>query len=161
MLRLLERTQVLPVGAEDAWAFFSDPRNLARITPPWLDFRVTSPLPERMVEGMLVTYLVRPALGIAVEWVTEITYARAPGFFVDEQRLGPYRFWRHEHHFRERNGATEMVDRVHYDPGYGPLAALIDALMVRGKLRTIFDYRREVIERLFARECPAGGRAGR
>lgn len=45
-LHRLHRIQTIPVPQDVAWAFFSDPLNLAAITPPWLDFRVTGPPPR-------------------------------------------------------------------------------------------------------------------
>ena len=38
--------------------------------------------------------------------------------FSDEQRRGPYRYWRHVHLFREESGGTLVEDGVDYDvPG--------------------------------------------
>ncbi|MDJ0876377.1 MAG: hypothetical protein QNJ02_13990, partial [Desulfobacterales bacterium] len=42
---LLKRRQILPTDLESAWQFFSNPANLRLITPPWLDFRITSRVP--------------------------------------------------------------------------------------------------------------------
>ena len=111
---VLREVQRLPISVPEAWSFFSDPRNLPRITPPSLGLEVTSDLPGKMYPGMIVTYRVRPIPGVPVDWVTEITHVREPSLFVDEQRFGPYRFWHHEHHFREVEGGVEMVDLVLY-----------------------------------------------
>ena len=75
--------------------FFCNPANLPLITPPDLGFRITSPLPELMYAGMIVCYSVTPFGWLPVTWVTEITHATEPHFFVDELRLGSYRFWHH------------------------------------------------------------------
>jgi ligand-binding SRPBCC domain-containing protein len=146
--------QRLAVGLEEAWAFFSDPRNLAVITPPWLDFRILSPLPPRMHPGMIVEYTVRPFGGVPVRWVTEITHVVEPVLFVDEQRFGPYRFWHHQHHFRPCDGGVEMEDVVHYAlPGRLAGRALAGAL-VRRRVAAIFAYRRRVLAERFG-EPPA------
>ncbi|MEX0784035.1 MAG: SRPBCC family protein [Dehalococcoidia bacterium] len=146
----LEATQFLPVTVDEAWRFFSDPRNLALITPPWLDFTLTSAdLPEQMYEGLIIAYTVRPALNIPVKWVAEITHVREGDYFVDEQRSGPYSLFHHEHHFRAVQGGTEMRDIVHYAAPLGPLGDLIVRLQVRGKLDQIFSYRRKVLEQRF------------
>jgi ligand-binding SRPBCC domain-containing protein len=100
----------IPIGLSAAWDFFSDPRNLGRMTPPSLAIEITSEPPPRMHPGMIITYTVRPLLGIPVRWVTEITHVREPNLFVDEQRFGPYRFWHHQHHFREVDGGIEISD---------------------------------------------------
>lgn len=146
-LHLLEREQRLPIPIGEAWAFFSDAANLARITPPDMGFEVTSKLPGRMYAGMIVTYRVRPLAGIPVTWVTEITHVDEPHLFVDEQRFGPYRFWHHQHHFREVEGGTEVSDIVTYalPPGGG----LLRPLLVAPRLAAIFDHRRRVLEATF------------
>jgi ligand-binding SRPBCC domain-containing protein len=148
-LQSLRATQRLPVPIAEAWAFFSDPRNLSRITPPWMRFEVLSPLPERAYAGLLITYRVRPVAGIPATWVTEITHMREPHLFVDEQRFGPYRFWHHQHLFREVPGGVEMEDIVHYALPLGWLGLSVDRLVVAPRLREIFEYRRRVLEEHF------------
>lgn len=141
--------QLLPLSLPEAWEFFSRPENLARITPPDLGFEVTSPLPERMYAGMIVTYRVSPFGRVGVPWVTEITHVREPEFFVDEQRSGPYRFWHHQHHFRAVDGGVEMSDLVHYQLPFGPLGDLFVARTVKRRVTKIFNYRRRMLEQLF------------
>jgi ligand-binding SRPBCC domain-containing protein len=149
-LRRLESCQQLPVSLVEAWDFFSRPEKLACITPPDLGFTVTSPLPERMYAGMIVCYRVSPFGGVRVPWVTEITHVREPEFFVDEQRSGPYRFWHHQHHFRAVAGGVEMTDLVHYQLPFGFVGDLLAGRLVERRVAAIFDYRRRVLEGLFA-----------
>ena len=146
-LHKLETIQTLPCTLNRAWEFFADAGNLARITPPSLGMTITSELPERMYAGMLVTYRLRPLLGVPMTWVTEITHVDEPHRFVDEQRFGPYRFWHHEHHFRAVEGGVEVLDRVHYalPPGGGP----VRKLLVTPRLEAIFSHRRKVLEEIF------------
>jgi ligand-binding SRPBCC domain-containing protein len=145
----LERVQRLPIGVEEAWDFFSDPHNLPRITPPFMRFEITSSVPPRMYTGMIVTYKVRPVLGVPVDWVTEITHVQAPELFVDEQRFGPYRFWHHQHLFREIEGGVETRDIVHYALPLDPAGRLVQRWMVGPQLETIFEFRRTTLERMF------------
>lgn len=147
----LSTVQRLPISPVEAWAFFSDPRNLAEITPPSLGFTVTSELPERMYAGMIITYRVRPLLGIPVTWVTEITQVNQPYHFVDEQRFGPYRFWHHQHHFREVEGGVEARDLVHYALPLGRFTGAVRRWLVGPQLEKIFRYRRAVLEARFGR----------
>lgn len=83
-----------------------------------------------------------------MQWLTEITQVRKPEYFVDEQRIGPYRVWHHEHSFRAVNDETEVTDFVHYVPPLGPLGALINAFVVRRQVGQIFDYREQQLRRL-------------
>lgn len=152
-LHRFARTTVLPVDLDQAWDYFSDPRNLPHLTPPWLRLAPTSPLPEQMHAGLIVTYNVRPALGIPVNWVTEITHVVPGELFVDEQRSGPYRFWHHQHHFRAVPGGVEMLDVVHYALPFGIVGNLAASLVHR-KVAGIFDYRAAVLERTFPTRLP-------
>ena len=149
-IHVLTRTQIVPASVEECWAFFSDPRNLAKITPPELDFTVLTALPERVYPGMMIEYRVRPLFGIPVRWVTEITHVEAEKFFVDEQRIGPYRIWHHEHHFKPLgDGITEVNDKVTYVLPFGPLGDLAHPFLVRPQLEKIFAFREQALRKIF------------
>ena len=148
-LHRFEAAQVLPVGRAEAWSFFSNPRNLAVITPPDMGFEITEEIPEHVHPGLIVVYRVRPLLGIAVTWVTEITAVVEEELFVDDQRIGPYRFWHHQHHFREVAGGTEVRDIVHYALPFGPLGGFLNERVIAPRVQAIFDFRRGVIDQRF------------
>lgn len=150
-IHFLERVQRLPIGIAEAWEFFSDPYNLPRITPPFMGFEVTSPAPPRMYAGTIIVYRVRPLLGVPLTWVTEITHVDEPVLFVDEQRFGPYRFWHHQHHFREVDGGIEMRDLIHYALPLDPAGRLVQRWMVGPRLAQIFDFRQRTLEAQFGR----------
>jgi ligand-binding SRPBCC domain-containing protein len=141
--------QALPITIDDAWEFFSNPNKLPKITPPWLNIKVTSELPDKMYEGMIITYKVYPVLGIPSNWVTEITTVREKNFFIDEQRFGPYKFWHHQHRFKETKGGVEMEDIVNYALPFDPLSRPLNSFLVRKKVNEIFDYRKEALNKLF------------
>ncbi len=145
----LTARQVVPVSLDEAWAFFSSPRNLPLITPPWLDLRLTSEPPAEMYPGLIITYTVRPLLGIPLPWATEITHVEDRVRFVDDQRIGPYALWHHQHDFREVEGGTEVRDTVHYAVPFGPLGDIVALLAVRPRLHDIFAYRRAVLREHF------------
>jgi ligand-binding SRPBCC domain-containing protein len=114
-----------------------------------MGFEVISPLPDRMHQGLLATYRVRPFLGVPVVWVSEITVVQEPHRFVDEQRRGPYRMWRHEHRFREIAGGVAIEDDVDYELSFGLLGDLVNVVGVRRQLHRIFAYRRATLARMF------------
>lgn len=146
----LKSSQILPISLPTAWNFFSDPKNLSKITPKWLNFEITSNLPERMYAGLIITYKVRPMLNIPQTWVTEITHVYEPNYFVDEQRFGPYKMWHHEHSFTEIPGVgVEMRDLVTYALPFGFLGRIANTLFVRKKVLEIFKYRKEVLLKMF------------
>lgn len=150
LVHCLRREQTLPVDLDAAWSFFSDPLNLPRLTPGWLAFRVTCDPAQPAYAGQILTYTVSPFPGLRLGWVTEITHCRAPSFFVDEQRLGPYRFWHHQHRFTPLpEGGTRMEDLVHYALPLGALGRLLEPWLVRPRLEAIFDFRRRALEAAF------------
>ncbi len=140
----LECEMLAPVAVRDAFEIFQDPYNLARITPAWLNFRITSPGRVEIRRGAEITYRIRWA-GMPLSWKTIITEYEPPFFFVDEQARGPYKLWRHRHTFRPTEGGTIVGDRVEYALPLGWLGRAVHWLVVRRQLRRIFAYRREAL----------------
>lgn len=146
----MQYQQKIPITLEQAWSFFSHPKNLAVMTPDYLNLKFTNQLfREEMYPGQVITYTVRPVLGIPMFWMTEITHVLDKQFFVDEQRFGPYRLWHHQHHFREIPGGVEMTDIIHYKiPGWW-LGDIAHKLFIRKQLREIFTFRERKVVELF------------
>lgn len=146
------RTQKLPVSINEIWDFISSPINLKDITPEHMGFDVTSKNGfDKMYPGMIITYKVSPLFGIKLNWVTEITHVKDFEFFVDEQRIGPYKLWHHQHQIEPIDGGILMTDIVTYQPPFGFLGAIANAMIIKSQLRSIFDYREIVLEKRFGR----------
>jgi ligand-binding SRPBCC domain-containing protein len=150
MLHRLYTTQWLPLSLDEAWDFFSSPRNLARITPPDMRFEILEGADRKTYAGQLIRYRVRPMWNIPMGWTTEITHCVERDYFVDEQRFGPYKLWHHLHRFTEKDGGVWMEDDLHYALYGGPLAPLVNRI-VEPRVRQIFDYRRVKLEELFGK----------
>lgn len=148
-IRIFTRTQYLPISLEAAWEFFSAPGNLPIITPPELGFRILSASPSAIYPGLMLRYSVRPLPGFRTTWVSEITHVRAPEYFVDEQRIGPYSIWHHEHHFHNSPEGVRVEDIIHYALPFGPLGDALAGSLVRRKLEAIFDYRSGILSKRF------------
>jgi len=146
----LKFIQKIPTSLETAWSFFSDAGNLQTITPLNLQFTILSdPNHAGMYPGQIIEYIVRPVLGIPIYWMTEITHVQDRLFFIDEQRVGPYRLWHHQHHFRAMEGGVEMTDLIHYRNPLGFLGNMANRLFVERQLRKIFEFRFRKIEEIF------------
>ena len=103
-----------------------------------------------MYEGMVIQYRVTPFAGFTTDWVTEITQIRHHEHFIDDQRVGPFALWHHQHFFRElADGRTEMRDVLHYQAPLGPLGTLADRLFVHRQVQNIFREREAAVRRLF------------
>lgn len=141
----LDRSLWVPRPLSSVFPFFADAKNLEQLTPDWLRFQILSPLPIEMRVGALIDYRIR-LYKIPMRWRTLISAWEPPYRFVDEQIRGPYSLWWHEHTFVEQDGGTLLEDHVRYR---APLGFIAHPLMVNRQLQRIFDYRTEVIRRLF------------
>ncbi len=148
----LIKTQKLPATISEIWEFIAAPANLKEITPEHMGFVVTSNTgPEKMYEGMIITYKVSPMLGIKLDWMTEITHVKEKEYFVDEQRIGPYAMWHHQHKIEAIEGGVLMTDIVTYQPPMGFLGAIANTLFIKNQLKQIFDYRTIALEKRFGK----------
>ena len=155
-LHTIRERQTLNLSLSGAWAFFSDPGNLSLLTPPLLGLELVTEPPQEMHPGLILEYRIRPLLGIPMRWVTEITHVVPLRLFVDEQRFGPYRFWHHQHLFREAPGGVEIEDLVHYALPLGPLGRGVNALLTARQVRRIFEFRRLSLDRSFGTASSSG-----
>ena len=144
-----EEHMLLKTTLDEAWSFFSDPRNLPKITPPSLGFRFLSNPPPETYAGLIIHYSVSPLLGVPLQWVTEISHCIEREMFVDEQRFGPYRFWHHQHRFSETPDGVVMQDTVHYALYGDPFSRPIHQLVVRPQVEAIFKFRKEALKEFF------------
>jgi ligand-binding SRPBCC domain-containing protein len=134
----LHTKQNLPITIEQAWAFFSDPKNLKTITPDYMGFKTLSGDDRPMFAGQIIQYIVTPVMGIPMKWVTEITHVTDQKYFVDEQRFGPYALWHHKHFLKEIPGGVEMEDIVDYKVPMGIIGQMVHPFLVKPKLKEIF-----------------------
>lgn len=140
---VLERQQRVTAPIKQVWEFLQKPANLDRITPEDLRFRIVSDVPVIMYNGLIVEYRITiPMMGTHT-WITEIKHICEGHSFVDEQRLGPYRFWYHYHEIRKEGTEVLLIDKVMYQPSFGALGRLLHWIYIRRTLERIFAYRRE------------------
>ncbi|MFO7614007.1 MAG: SRPBCC family protein [Bacteroidales bacterium] len=147
----LIKKQFVPASVEQVWDFISSPKNLKEITPEHMGFDIISEnLPEKMYAGMIITYKVRPLFGIPMTWVTEITHVEDKRYFVDEQRVGPYSIWHHQHLIEPHENGVMMTDIVSYKPPLGFLGSIANVLLIRRQLEGIFAYREKAMQMRFS-----------
>lgn len=146
----LTAEQELPISLDEAWAFFSSPKNLAEITPKNMGFNITSDVPAKTYTGQIITYKIALLPGVKASWVTEITHVENLSHFIDEQRFGPYSMWHHEHFFTALpNGNTLMKDKVSYKIPLGVLGHIAHSIFVKKQLLDIFQYRFDTLKQKF------------
>ncbi|MFA9388424.1 MAG: hypothetical protein ACERKD_01365 [Prolixibacteraceae bacterium] len=145
-----KQEQKIKASMDEVWNFISSPANLKEITPDHMGFDITSgELPQKMYAGMMITYKVSPLFGLKMNWVTEITQVKEKDYFIDEQRVGPYKLWHHQHFIEAIKGGVLMKDIVTYSPPFGFLGSIANTIIIRKKLTEIFDYRNQALNRIF------------
>jgi ligand-binding SRPBCC domain-containing protein len=137
---------LLPLPIEQVFDFFSKAENLQAITPPELSFRIKTPLPIVMRQGLLIDYDLKMS-GIPFGWRTRITHWEPPYVFADEQLKGPYAVWFHTHTFADEGGKTRMDDEVLYKLPLWPFGEVAYPF-VKSKVQRIFRYRRAKIREI-------------
>jgi ligand-binding SRPBCC domain-containing protein len=131
----------------ETFAFFENPANLGKITPPWLSFNIVSKNVE-MGKGAQFDYVIK-WLGLPMKWRSLITQYDPPHSFADEQLIGPYKTWHHEHTFAEASNGIIVGDHLQYSLPMGPLGAIAQAVMVKRQLESVFSYRQSELAKIF------------
>lgn len=144
-----ETVQHINASMEECWAFFSSPRNLQKITPTTMGFNITDFDGKNMYAGQIIQYKVSPLLGLKLRWTTEITVVKDNEYFIDEQRFGPYVLWHHKHFFEPTANGVKMTDVVHYALPLGFIGRIMNALVVKNKLKEIFEFRVKAVNEIF------------
>jgi ligand-binding SRPBCC domain-containing protein len=148
MVKIFETEIWLNQKRHDVFKFFSDAKNLERITPPWLHFKILSQSTLNIEKGSLLKYALR-IKGFPAFWTTLIEKWNPDDSFVDRQLRGPYRLWRHTHQFSDYNGGTLMKDFVEYEIPFGRFGEMVAGRMVERDVHEIFRYRAVVIQKMF------------
>ena len=147
----IKKEQILNTDIKNLWDFMSSPKNLSRITPKSMLFKITSNNQnDKIYPGMIISYKVAPLFNIPITWVTEITHVKENKYFVDEQRIGPYKIWHHEHIFKPLDDKKILVtDIITYVPPFGFIGKILNKILIKKKVEDIFDYRERILEDMF------------
>jgi ligand-binding SRPBCC domain-containing protein len=142
--------QFVPSDIETVWDFFSSPDNLSKITPPEMNFEILQITGgERMYPGQLISYKVSPFPWMRVKWTTEIKVVASEQYFIDEQKIGPFALWHHQHFFIQKDDGIEMIDELSYAMPMGILGRMVNRLFVANQVKAIFQYRKLAVQNIF------------
>jgi ligand-binding SRPBCC domain-containing protein len=142
----LYRRQTLGMTRKQAWEFFSSPHFLNDITPDFFHVDITSPVPDEIYAGLMISYQMKAVWGIRMSWLSEISHCQKPLRFIYQQRIGPFEFWSHEVCLNECPDGIVVEDIVFYAMPYGWLGGLLHDLLIGDKLKRIFDTRHDYLE---------------
>ena len=142
--------QFLNADIDTVWDFFSDARNLEKLTPPKMNMKVLSKLDRyQLFQGMEISYFVSPLFSIPVYWKTEIIKVDNKKEFIDIQSKGPFKLWKHTHQFIEKENGVLMIDSIVYELPFGKIGDIVNKPFVLKNLNELFEYRQSVCNNLF------------
>ena len=141
----LHREQQLNCTMDEAWDFFSTPKNLDKLTPESVGFKITHCASDKAHVGQIISYKIKIAPMIWVSWLTEISLVEPRVKFIDNQLHGPYKVWHHTHSFVENDQGVLMTDHVAYVLPFGIIGNIVHALFVKRQLEHIFDERKRLV----------------
>lgn len=148
MLRRIELSSIVKAPRDRVWAFYDDPDNLPKLTPPGIRVTMLSK-PARPRIGDIVTVRIRRGL-VAFTWDAKFTEYDPGRSFVDEQGRGPFAYFRHRHSFDDAPGGTRMTDTIDYTPPFGPFGWIADRIAIARELNGMLAFRhartRELLE---------------
>lgn len=102
-----------------------------------------------MYSGFIIQYQVKLLWLGTQDWITEIKHIVEGRQFVDEQRIGPYKFWYHYHALEETDNGVKMIDQISYQLPFGLLGKAANALFISRQLDSIFSSRKKVMGQQF------------
>ena len=142
-----------PASAVHDW--HARPDAFARLTPPWMTVRVVDG-----AGGIAPADWKRLRVGagpVGVSWT--LVHHAADGFtgFVDEQKEGPFRSWRHEHRFLPGGpGSSILEDRIFYRLPFGTIGQFVADHQLQHRLDDLFRFRHQRTQLDLARHSAAG-----
>ena len=146
----LTQYQYLPYPPEDVFDFFQDEKNLEKLTPDFLGFKVLGKSTDQIKTGTFIDYKLS-VHGIPLKWKTEILEFTVNKRFIDNQVKGPYKKWFHIHEFIPLGDGTLMVDNVTYKEPFGCIGKIVSGPFVKKDVKTIFNYRRKIIDKVYSK----------
>jgi ligand-binding SRPBCC domain-containing protein len=156
--------QWIPRPLPQVFEFFGNPENLFRIMPRWMQLRLEdamlfhpsdAPRDQRWADtGSELTISFRPVplLPFRVRAEAKIVGFAMNHFFEDAHSDLLFKSWHHRHEFvaEDRGGVsgTMIRDVITYELAFGPLSGPINALVVSPQMRSTFEHRQRMVERL-------------
>lgn len=147
-MRRFEYAFIVNAPLDKVWAFHDDPTALPKVMTGPVKMHVHHvDRPFQPGSRILMTMQVGP---IRRRWNVRLQAREAPHLFTDEQieGEGPFRHWRHTHAFEAIDaGRTRVIDRLEYEPPFGLLGRIGDALFGKFIMRGMFASRARATRR--------------
>ncbi len=122
---VFEQVSRYPYPREQVFAWHERPGAVVRLMPPGMATVLTRPTDGINTGSQVTLRITHPLLAgirlpgnkrVGVKWLVEHTELVPGERFVDEQVVGPFRTWKHEHEFADGpDGSTVLTDRITWE----------------------------------------------
>ena len=142
----IEQSILINTSIERAFHFHDDTHNIRKITPQNLKVSFET----RGKPGLDQEVILRvQQFGLfTMNWHVKITEYEPPHRMTDIQISGPFQSWKQTRLFREVGAFCELTDIVEYEPPFGILGRIADALFIRRQVMNMFAFRQQATKRL-------------
>jgi ligand-binding SRPBCC domain-containing protein len=149
-MRVFEYSFVVNAPLEKVWQFHDDPMALPKVMTGPVKMEVQH-VDRPLQPGSTIMMIMRVG-PFQTRWNVRLRAKEAMRFFTDEQieGQGPFKRWVHTHAFEPVPGApsaTKVTDRLEYEPPFGPLGKLGDALFGALVMNAMFASRAKATQR--------------
>ncbi|MDO9377028.1 MAG: SRPBCC family protein [Bacteroidota bacterium] len=80
------------------------------------------------------------------QFTSKIISMEKPVSFTDEMIQGDFKQFKHEHHFKQIENGTIMIDLIQFESPYGAIGKIFNQLYLKNYLKTFLLERNEVIK---------------
>jgi|SRR6516164_2907747 ligand-binding SRPBCC domain-containing protein len=77
---------------------------------------------------------------------TRVTNMSKPSCFTDEMAQGDFKSMKHEHHFKQVQNGTVLIDLFSYEVPYGGVGKIVNQLFLNRYIRKLLEHRNQVIK---------------
>jgi ligand-binding SRPBCC domain-containing protein len=148
-MRVFESEFVVRAPLAAVWAFHADPLALPKVMTGPVRMHVHSvDQPIKPGSQIRMTMRIGP---FSVPWVVCVRERIDGRMFTDEQvgTQGPFKHWVHTHSFEAIDARSALIkDRIEYEPPFGMLGRIADALFGRIAMQLMFIGRRAATRKL-------------
>lgn len=80
------------------------------------------------------------------QFTSKIMEMESPIFFVDEMTQGAFKSFKHQHHFKQADNGTIMIDLIDFESPYGALGKLVNKFYMKRYIENLLVKRNNVIQ---------------
>ncbi len=146
-MHYFEKSVMISCPAEKVFKFHSDTENLPKITPPYIKVEIKN-IDLPLKKGSKIILSIKQFGFLKTTWKIEITDFTEFTLITDTQINGPFKYWKHDHHFENLGLNTKMTDRISYELPFGVAGRMINRIIIRKLIEKQFEFRHKMTKEI-------------